>query len=185
MPRQKDIGDRDHLPHPAYAPLVPPDTLSAAFASFSLWSTATSTRLELMETCEFPLEGDLSAFLVFNQLIYRGAARPTDLADALEISSSHMSKIIIRLEQAGLVLRAPARADNRAVEVGLTDQGRAAGHRITQASSRLFERIFQGWDEHDQSELVRLVVKWAHSLDKVSAHSLSRISGYHWDSPPR
>ena len=180
MPRMKEVGTRAPLPAEACAPVVPVDSLSAALASFAVWANSAGARSALMRDSEFPLEGDLPAFLVLNQLIYRGAARPTDIAEALELTTSHISKIISRLEVAGLVRRAPAPDDTRAVVVGLTDSGRAAARRVTSCADSMFQEIFADWDEKDREDFTRLIVKYAHGLDAVSAHDLSRVSGYAW-----
>lgn len=180
MPRPKHLAARDALPASAYVSLVAPGDLSSALASFAVWANSTDARRSLMRDSAFPLTDDLPAFLVLNQLVYRGAARPTDLADALEITTSHISKIIARLENADLVQRAPAPDDNRAVVVGLTEVGRAVGMRIVASTERLFESIFADWSDQERSEFTRLIIKFAHSFDEVSARSLSRISGHAW-----
>lgn len=184
MPRKRDVGSKTPLPASAYVPLVPVDGLASALASFAVWANSTSARLDLMRDSDFPLEEDLTAFLVLNQLIYRGAARPTDLADALELTTSHISKIVSRLEAADLVHRAPAPDDNRAVVVGLTEAGRAAGQRIVECAEKLFDSIFADWSAKDRADFTRLIVKYAHSADAVSSQALSRASGYTWSPGP-
>ena len=180
MPRQPAVGARAHLPESAFAPLVPVDSLPAALASFAVWANSTANRRELMAASGFPLDDDLAAFLLLNQLVYRGAARPTDLADTVEVSTSHISKVVARLEDAGLVRRAPDPHDNRAVVVGLTDEGRRIGERIVAGIDAYFAQLFHDWSRRDQEELSRLVVKLAHSVDNLSARALSRATGYDW-----
>lgn len=184
MPRQRSVGARAPLPPSASVPLVPANSMPAALASFAVWANSATNRRDLLRSSEFPLRDDVPAFLVLNQLIYRGAARPTDLAEAAEVSTSHISKIVARLEDASLVLRAPDPNDNRAVVVALTKEGRAVGNRIVADIDRYFEELFQDWSDHDRSELGRLIVKLAHSADEASAHALSLASGYDWSSDP-
>lgn len=180
MPRQPAVADQAAFPEPASAPLVPVDSLSAALASFAVWANSTANRQRLMVDADFPLRDDLSAFLLLNQLIYRGAARPTDLADAVEVTTSHISKVVARLENAGLVRRAPDPRDNRAVVVGLTDAGRDCGQRVLAVIEEYYAKLFSDWPEKDRLALTRLVVKLAHSVDRQSAHELSEVSGYDW-----
>ncbi|MCW4385698.1 MarR family transcriptional regulator [Salinibacterium sp. SYSU T00001] len=179
MARQQGVGARAPLPASAFAPLVPVESLPAALASFAVWANSTTNRRNLLRSSKFPID-DLAAFLALNQLIYRGAARPTDLAEALEVSTSHMSKIVARLESAGLAVKAPDPGDRRAVVVALTDEGRAVGSRIVDNIDVYFAELFRDWNEHDRAELSRLMVKLAHSADAVSAQALSRASGYNW-----
>ena len=62
-----------------------------------------------------------------------GRLRMTDLAEAAMLSSGGMTRIVVRLEQRGLVRRDPAPDDARAVHASLTDAGRSdlARARIT------------------------------------------------------
>lgn len=71
-----------------------------AMQAFVTWANSTTLRELLMIQSEFPLAGDLPAFLLVNQLAYRGAARPTDMADAIGTGRSNVSKIVRRLEGA-------------------------------------------------------------------------------------
>ncbi|EYT57103.1 MarR family winged helix-turn-helix transcriptional regulator [Microbacterium sp. UCD-TDU] len=91
-----------------------------------------------------------------------------------------MSKVVARLEDAGLVRRAPDSTDQRAVVVGLTDEGREIGNRLIARIDAYYEELFSGWSETDREDLSRLVVKLAHSADAVARHALSRASGYDW-----
>jgi DNA-binding MarR family transcriptional regulator len=50
--------------------------------------------------------------------------RPTDFANTLMLTSSGTTKRLDRLEQAGLIARAPDPADRRGVLIALTDAGR-------------------------------------------------------------
>jgi DNA-binding MarR family transcriptional regulator len=71
-------------------------------------------------------------YLVLLVLWERGADVPTvkELGTALRLDSGTLSPLLKRLESAGLVTRRRATRDERTVEVGLTDVGRALRRRV-------------------------------------------------------
>ncbi|MGX1615815.1 MarR family winged helix-turn-helix transcriptional regulator [Micromonospora chalcea] len=71
-------------------------------------------------------------YLVLLVLWERDADAPTvsELGAALRLDSGTLSPLLKRLEAAGLVVRTRSAADERRVEVGLTDQGRALRERM-------------------------------------------------------
>ena len=158
-------------------PLVGADRpeLASALHALVTWGTATTSRQALMHHTGFPFPDDLPAFLVINQLIYRGSARPTDLAEAIDTGRSNISKILRRLEAADLVLRGPDPQDNRGVVVVLTEQGRDLGRRILAANSAA--QVFQAWDSDDLATFERLVLKLARDLDALPHQPISAATG--------
>lgn len=162
-----------------YEPLVGaagPD-LTTAFQAIVTWATSTAFRETLMEESRFPLVGDLPAFLLVNQLIYRGAARPTDLADAIQTGRSNISKIVRRLEQAGLVMRGRDPRDDRGVVVVLTAEGREVAGRIVGLGLTDPRNAVAEWSAKDLASLERLLVRLATEIDALPGHPLSSSSG--------
>lgn len=72
-----------------------------------------------------------------------GRARPSELADALRLSPSSLSRRIDRLEEEAWVARsrAPAPADHRAVVVALTPRGRALWRAMNITYRRALRRL--------------------------------------------
>ncbi len=99
---------------------------------------STTLRETVMAGSNFPLEDDMPAFLLVNQLIYRTTARPSEVADAIGTGRSNVSKIVRRLEHAGLVGRMPDPDDGRQSVIGLTAEGRQVAQRIVDVSSESF-----------------------------------------------
>lgn len=169
---------RTLAPH-YFEPLVGaggPD-LVTAFQAIVTWGTSTAFRESVMEESGFPLAGDLSAFLLVNQLIYRGAARPTDLADAIQTGRSNVSKIVARLEQAGLVMRGRDPRDDRGVVVVLTGEGRKVGERIVELGLADPRRAVAQWSAEDLATLEGLLVRLATEIDALPGHPLRAVSG--------
>src|ERR1700739_2631411 len=55
-----------------------------------------------------------------------GSLRQRVLRDRLLLSESGVSRLLVRMETAGLVTRSPADDDRRGMEITLTDRGRSA-----------------------------------------------------------
>src|SRR5438445_12216293 len=68
-------------------------------------------------------------------LVERGPTRLTDLAAALWLDKSTVTRQVATLEAAGLAQRVPDPSDGRAALVGLTDQGRDVLSRVRRGRS--------------------------------------------------
>ncbi|RXZ70256.1 MarR family winged helix-turn-helix transcriptional regulator [Agromyces albus] len=180
MPRNKQVAFVAPFNKAATDPLVERAGFAASVESLVVWANSIQLRHRLMQVTDFPLPDDLLAFLVLNQLVYRGASRPTDMAEAVQTSTSNMTKVVKRLEEAGLVSRGPDPRDDRAIIIALSDAGRIAGHKIVGELDGLFRSIFERWSTEDRMEFERLAIKFTHDLDSVSEHQLSQISGVNW-----
>jgi len=69
---------------------------------------------------------DNAAMLVALHIWLSGPTRPSTLAEDLDMTTGASTKVVTRLEGAGLVVRHPDPTDGRAVMVHLTDDGRSA-----------------------------------------------------------
>ncbi|MFD0658240.1 MarR family winged helix-turn-helix transcriptional regulator [Thermocatellispora tengchongensis] len=110
------------------SPVIEPDPLDPRVSLTSIihWADSHSVRLAVMKAVDFPVN-DLPMFLVVNQLSYRGALRPSELAQTLGTGRANLSKIANRLVEAGLIVRVPEPSDERSVLLALTPAaGRSA-----------------------------------------------------------
>jgi DNA-binding MarR family transcriptional regulator len=74
--------------------------------------------------------------------LYRGPLRVKELAEAVVLSPTAMSRFVDRVEQAGYVSREPDPQDRRALQVTITDDGRALLKRMWPIYSRGIEEHF-------------------------------------------
>ncbi|AZH82021.1 MarR family transcriptional regulator [Plantibacter sp. PA-3-X8] len=185
MPRSKNTLPLDALAAEDVAPLVGGDAPSfqSAFQAIVAWGTSRSYREQVMRDSGFPFPKDLPAFLVINQLIYRGLATPTALADAVDTTRSNMSRVIARLESAGLVFRAHDPRDARGAVIGLTASGRALGSRVLDAMQDV--SVLTGWSAEEIETLERLTIKLASTLDAFPNHPLTVTAGVPFASVQR
>jgi DNA-binding MarR family transcriptional regulator len=74
--------------------------------------------------------------------LYRRPLRVKDLADAIVLSPTAMSRFVDRVENAGYVKREPDPQDRRALQVTITDEGRDLLRRMWPIYSRGIEEHF-------------------------------------------
>ncbi|NQX10330.1 MarR family transcriptional regulator [Microbacteriaceae bacterium VKM Ac-2855] len=147
---------------PDISPVIDLDPLDLrrTFGSIINWADSREVREETARRVGFPVD-DMPMFLVVNQLTYRGALRPTDLASTLGTGKANMSKIVRRLEDAELVTRVASPTDDRSVLVTLTPAGREIGLRILETAERSYRAVIEGWPQDDVAALQRLLGRFA------------------------
>lgn len=82
-----------------------------------------------------------------------------DVAKALRIAPRSATEVVDRLEQRGLAERVPDAADRRATCVRLTAAGRRVIGELETARAADAEDFFAPLDEHDRTELRRILDK--------------------------
>lgn len=70
--------------------------------------------------------------------------RPSELAEATQLTKQTLGSILDRLEKAGYVARTPDPADGRARVVTVTDRG----HELVVLSLPVIEEMERAWTEH-------------------------------------
>ena len=146
------------------ASLLPPDPLDLRRSVTSLvhWADSREVRLQVMEAIGFPFD-DIPMFLVVNQLAYRGALRPTDLASVLGTTKANISKIVRRLEDSGHVARVDSPYDERSVLVALTPAGREIGVRIVSLAAEKLADNLATFSADDVEVFRRLLAQFSRS----------------------
>ena len=87
--------------------------------------------------------------------------RPTEIYQALMISSGGLTDRLIRLEREGLVARTRSEEDGRSVLVELTHTGRALIDAAFEADMKLERQILAGLQPAERKTLARLLQKLA------------------------
>ena len=88
-----------------------------------------------------------------------GTLRPTDLTNASMLTSSGTTKRLDKLEQAGLIARAPDPDDRRGTLISLTAAGRELIDSLTPAHLDNERRILSALSEAEQRKLADLLRK--------------------------
>ncbi|HLI01262.1 MAG TPA: MarR family winged helix-turn-helix transcriptional regulator [Acidimicrobiales bacterium] len=162
------------------SPVLPQDPmdLRLSIASIVHWADSREVRVGMMSRIGFPVD-DIPMFLVVNQLAYRGALRPTDLAATLGTGKANISKIVLRLERIDLVRRLPSPADDRSVLIALTPAGRVLGERIMESVQQHLAEVIVGWDEDEIETLRRLLARFSrHAIAEIALRSPALAPDY-------
>jgi DNA-binding MarR family transcriptional regulator len=110
------------------------------------WYSQATTHARLIEHmgAEMERRTGLPAawFDVLANLKARGRTRMNELADALFVSRGGATRLVARMEEAGLVVREIPRDDRRATFAVITEAGRAAIERAIPVHRELVEEAF-------------------------------------------
>lgn len=112
---------------------------------------------------------DPGALTLLSILNNSGAQRPSALAENMVTGPSNVSKIILRLQGAGLVKRTADPQDSRASLIGLTEAGEQAGAAIRESGNTLVDELLGSWSEKDRSDLARLLGRF-----ELESHRVAR-----------
>jgi DNA-binding MarR family transcriptional regulator len=96
---------------------------------------------------------------LFPLLVRIGASKAINVAELAEqVGRDHstVSRQMGKLEALGLVRRGAGKADRRAREAVITNEGRRTVALITEARQRLFDRMLAGWSKEEIVEVGRL-----------------------------
>ncbi len=99
-------------------------------------------------------------------LVVQDERRMSDLAAALRVDPSTVTRTLQRMEAAGLATRAPDADDGRVVTVRLTEEGRRRHKLVADRRTAILTRILLPFDEHDRDELAGLLDRFLASLDR-------------------
>lgn len=187
MPRRPEVSVDLRSVDGAFDPLVtgPAADFSVAMQALVTSVNSTTVRETIMRESGFPLADDLPAFLMLNQLIYRTTARPSDMADAIGTGRSNVSKIVKRLEIAGLVGRMPDPEDGRHSVIGLTEAGREVARRILAVAHGSYDFALRKWTDSEFEQLTTLLVRFVADLDEGLDHGIELTSGVRLPKPQR
>jgi DNA-binding MarR family transcriptional regulator len=101
--------------------------------------------------------------------------RMNDLASALRVDPSTVTRAIQRMEGEGLVRRAPAADDGRGIAVTSTDEGRRRRATVAERRFRIVEHIMAPLSEEERTQLVALLDRFVASLDDYVRHGASVV----------
>jgi DNA-binding MarR family transcriptional regulator len=92
-----------------------------------------------------------------------------ELASKMELSSAAMTNRLDRLEKAGLVRRIPDERDRRAVQIEVTDEGRALYERTVDAQAAKEAIVAEALTVTQQDELNALLRKLMRAFERREA----------------
>ena len=142
------------------------DSASVPEGRMAAWRSLLDTHAALVATVEAALaEEDLPPLTWYDVLSALGrapqrAARPRDIGCGVTISRSGMTRLLDRIEAAGLVERRACPTDRRGTWIILTDAGQEMLERMRPVYEREVEACFAGLISDEEAEtLSRLLVR--------------------------
>ena len=97
-----------------------------------------------------------SSFLILEQMKDDGTTRMTELAQAIGVTSTTVTRRIKDLEKCGLILRTPDGQDGRASIVNLSEKGRQVAGLVGRARFEILRGALEDWSEEDLKCLLAL-----------------------------
>jgi DNA-binding MarR family transcriptional regulator len=101
---------------------------------------------------------------VLTRLSLLGPVRLTELAGALGLDPSSVSRQVTAVERAGYVRRDADPADGRATRLVLTEQGHEAAASVQERRAQALKVLTPGWSDQDHQELANLLARLNHDL---------------------
>ena len=94
----------------------------------------------------------------------RGPIGVLDLAELLDHNHPKASRLLARLEELGLVERAPAPHDRRIKTASVTPEGRRVVDAVNLGRRRLVDEVLADWTDHDRATLARLTRRFSDTM---------------------
>ncbi len=131
------------------------------------WLALVRTHMRLWEQVEAQMRRDngltMARYDVLAHLDMAGRLGLTDLASSILLSQSGLSKLLDRMEAAGLVRRDPDPRDGRAAFAAITPQGRSLVRKARHGHHEILRQTFaEALDDEDLADLARI-------MDRISA----------------
>jgi DNA-binding MarR family transcriptional regulator len=114
---------------------------------------------------------DKAGLAVLHETRRLGTIRPSDLATAMRLDLSTISRHLRSLEQQGLVQRTPDPDDARAQRISITLRGGEILKRMIDHRAATIRDAIAHWSEGDRAALRRLLRRLADDLSEVGAPS--------------
>ena len=115
---------------------------------------------------------DRAAYVVLQRINEYGPVRLSDVAAALGLDLSTVSRQVRTLEDASLVTRTPDPEDRRASLLASSPDGRALVARMQATLSRIVATALEGWSERDRATLQTLLSRLADDVRPDRANAL-------------
>jgi DNA-binding MarR family transcriptional regulator len=114
------------------------------------------------------VEGTLerSAYLVLRILEHGGPTTITTIADRLRLDGSTVTRQVVAMEKAGLVVRGRDPHDGRATRVEPTERGRAELERTARSRADLYRTVLGDWSDDDRAALALTLERLNGAMDR-------------------
>ena len=101
------------------------------------------------------------SFILFCVASRKDMATPSEISEALCVSSARVTAALNSLERKGYITRRIDGADRRRVLIALTPSGRAEAERVRGTLLDILEKMLRSLGEYDAKEYVRITGRMA------------------------
>ena len=126
---------------------------------FGYWNNRLAGQLHWhLEKALAPWQVTASQYAVM-MAISAGAAKPSDIADALDVDAGAVTRILDRMGEKGLLSRCDSmkKEDRRFVAVELSAEGKALVPQLNKAAQDLEERVLEKMPQSRRKELLKIM----------------------------
>jgi DNA-binding MarR family transcriptional regulator len=127
---------------------------------------------------------DSSALAVLSAAAQRDNVRSSEIANALGLYQSSITRQVHNLEDAGHVTLVEDPADRRSCFIQITDSGRREFERLNQIGLERFAQFVDGWDAAEVRELTRLMSRLSDAVHSTRLRENAPV-GRHWQGRNR
>lgn len=148
-------------------PPVADDTECSPSDVFAVWMTISAQHRLLLHRALAKAQIHPGQAMMLRMLAHHGECGQSELADALAVSRPNVTRILQRLERAGLVVRRTDVDDQRHSRVDLTDAGRAVVARLEGALERHLTSTLARLSTTDRCALAQGLRAWTGILEEA------------------
>jgi DNA-binding MarR family transcriptional regulator len=116
---------------------------------------------------------DKSGLVLLGQLVEHGPMRLSDLANAVQLDPSTVSRQVRALCEGGFTVAVPDPDDKRARLLEISAKGRAEVSSVAQELAEMFGRAVSAWPQRDVATLTSLLARLA---DELAAPVKARVT---------
>ena len=91
---------------------------------------------------------------VLYEIATQVSTKASEIAEALSLDPGYLSRLLVKLEQAGLLKRKNSTLDARSIELSLTAKGKSAFHKLNALSEEQADTILNGLPVSARAELI-------------------------------
>jgi MarR family 2-MHQ and catechol resistance regulon transcriptional repressor len=140
-----------------------------------LWRATNAMRARVVKSID-SLQMCLSDFAVLEVLLHCGPLAVNMIGKKVLLTSGSITVAVDRLEQRGLVVRAPDPSDKRVTLVHLTSSGKKLIEEAFCEHARQLEELVSCLTDEERAELTRLLKKLGLNAERQNGYGLVRQS---------
>jgi DNA-binding MarR family transcriptional regulator len=130
---------------------------------------------------------DVTRIGLLRQAVSAGPVRPSDLAEALDVNPSTVTRYVQALEEDGLVVVSGDASDRRSCLISATARGQAELARFDKAGFEVFGAVVHDWSGEDLRRFAEFIDRLAQAWTErgpASSRPSRTESGPRWRTAP-